>query len=194
MVLKDSQEVDNTLLDRLVPDDASKIAIIELYRNGDTHRNYAYIEKKYDVNPVQIQASIRKFFDWIGYWKNGELKVKEISQLYANLIFYIKREQEDATKASDPKWQFNHHLKENVLALGFGKATGLDEPFSGDSMMLEKGTWKYQIDVDKFTMLITDPAGKHLGTIGVGVNSGVIQETTTMANFKHTRVGRDDLH
>ena len=190
MVLKDSQEVDNTLLDFKRPNDE---CIIELYRAGGTHRNYAYIQKKYDVNPVQIQATIRKFFDWIGYWDSGELKVKEIAQLYANLIYFIKRQQEEATKATDPKWELNHHLKENILALGFGKATGLDEPFAGDSIMLEKGTWKYQVDVDKFTMLITDPDGKHMGTIGVGLNSGVIQETTTMSNFKHSRVGNDDL-
>ena len=185
-----SHEIDNTLLDLKEPDSDAKECMIEV-RSGNV---VGYIHKKYDSNPVLIQASMRKFFDYIGYKDNGELKITDLATLVTNLIFYIKRNDEELTKASDPKWEFNHHLQENLALVGIENTNSI-QTFgnSFDDIKPVQKHWTYEVNLDGLNMKITDPKGKVMGTVSVGLDSGVIKDSISMSNSSSRRVGTDDI-
>jgi len=185
-----SHEIDNTLLDLKEPDSEAKECIIKI-RLGDV---IGYIHKKYDSNPVLIQASMRKFFDYIGYKDNGELKITDLGTLVTNLIFYIKRNDEELTKASDPKWELNRHLQENLAIVGIMNCNTLQTFRSGfASIMPPQKHWKYEVNLYDLNMKITDPRGKVMGTVSVGLDSGKVNESISMSNSSSRSVGTDDL-
>ena len=176
-----SHEIDNTLLDYKEPDSEAKECIIQI-RLGDV---IGYIHKKYDSNPQMMQGLMRRFFEYTGYNDYGQLKVTDLGTLITNLIFYIKRNDEELTKASDPKWEFNRHLQENLAIVGIMNCNTLQGFGSGfASIMPPQKHWKYEVNLDGLNMEITDPSGKVMGTISVGLDSGTNTNDVTMSNLR----------
>ena len=53
--------------------------------------------------------------------------------------------------------------------------------------------WKYEVNLYDLNMKITDPRGKVMGTVSVGLDSGKVNESISMSNSSSRSVGTDDL-
>ena len=64
-----------------------------------------YLYKIYDCAPNKIQNLIRRFYHWLD---NDRTR---IGLIIPNLIYFIKRTEEESDEGKFDNWQFDHHLK-----------------------------------------------------------------------------------
>ncbi|MBF85139.1 MAG: hypothetical protein CL489_11820 [Acidobacteria bacterium] len=76
-----------------------------------------YLYKIYDCAPNKIQNLIRRFYHWLD---NDD---ESIGLIIPNLIYFIKRTEEESDEGKFSSWQFDHHLKKYLEIIG-SKKTG----------------------------------------------------------------------
>ena len=128
-----------------------------------------YLYKVYDCAPNKIQNLVRRFYHWLddGSWT--------LEYVVPNLIYFIKRTEEESDESKFSNWQFDHHLKnylEVVGSKGIGSLAGWNKQHGvryvyelnteNQTMKTSEGRW----NTDKLVF----ENHKYCGEVPVGIN------------------------
>ena len=100
--------------------------------------------KVYDCAPNKMQNLLRRFYHWL---ENNSLKDGRWTLEYVvpNLIYFIKRTEEESDEGKFSNWQFDHHLKNYLTIVGAKLPKGMRYIYElnteTQTMKTKEGRW-----------------------------------------------------
>ena len=144
--------------------------IIKITNGADSF----YLYKVYDCAPNKMQNLMRRFYHWLetNSLKDGSWTIEYV---VPNLIYFIKRTEEESDEGKFSNWQFDHHLKnylEVIGSKGIGSLAGWNKQhgvryvyeLNTETQMMKTSEGRWSPDKLKFE------DHKYCGEVPVGTN------------------------
>ena len=116
--------------------------IIKITNGADSF----YLYKVYDCAPNKIQNLMRRFYHWLE--NSVELEQEgswTLEYVVPNLIYFIKRTEEESDEGKFSNWQFDHHLKNYLTIVGAKLPKGMRYIYElnteTQTMKTKEGRW-----------------------------------------------------